>query len=172
MINLHSSLTSLFLFPLLFSLVACGSPAAPGGPQASAPPALEGSSKPAKGQARAAISSREATHEVDVAQRYAPSQRQARAPSQSELYAVVTADPDPAARRAAIDGLGDDLSASSELLRALGADEEPVVRRWAALALERRANPALASALRQAAISETDLAVRHILERALTRTGG
>jgi HEAT repeat protein len=109
---------------------------------------------------------------VDVAQRYAPSQRQARAPSQSELYAVVTADPDPAARRAAIDGLGDDLSASSELLRALGADEEPVVRRWAALALERRANPALASALRQAAISETDLAVRHILERALTRTGG
>ncbi|MGE0712268.1 MAG: HEAT repeat domain-containing protein [Planctomycetota bacterium] len=69
-------------------------------------------------------------------------------------------------RRAAIDQAGDD---AAPLLRALGSDPDPIVRRWAALALERIARPALSASLAQVASGERDPAVRHILERALRR---
>jgi len=80
-------------------------------------------------------------------------------------------------RRAAIDRYAEgpaDSSAEGDepLLRSLNTDPDPVVRRWAALALERRASPALASALRQAHAAEPDRAVRAILARALRRAEG
>jgi len=80
----------------------------------------------------------------------------------------------PADRRAAIDRYraapGDDPVAAAEpLLRSVGSDPDPVVRRWAALALERRAEPALAPALEQAWASEPDGVVKEILARAVRR---
>ena len=49
-------------------------------------------------------------------------------------------------------------------------DPDPLVRRWAALALERVNDPSLAPAIRQALSGESDPTVRHVLERVLRFT--
>jgi hypothetical protein len=77
--------------------------------------------------------------------------------------------PDPAARRAALDQWTRADRDHQPVIDALFTDPDPLVRRWAALALERRAGgadadrvgPAVAQALR----AERDPAVRSILSR-------
>jgi hypothetical protein len=151
------------LFPVLFILSACGSPGAPGEPQALV-------SANATGQVAAATTHRVAAPQVArVLIAPQPTAHAPRDQTQRSLRAVVASDPSPAKRRAAIDRLRSDAAGTDELLRSLNSDDDPVVRRWAALALERRAEPALAPALQQAAISESDPKVQHILERAIER---
>ncbi len=73
----------------------------------------------------------------------------------------------PATRRKAIDDYARGEGDSRPLLEALYADPDPIVRRWAALALARRADPGLASALQQAACSEPEAAIQRILTEAV-----
>ena len=54
------------------------------------------------------------------------------------------------------------------LIRTLLSDADPLVRRWSALALERRPpSPTIEGGIRQALIGESDRAVRAVLERTL-----
>ena len=85
------------------------------------------------------------------------------------LRRTLQADPDPAARRAALDQWTRTTRDQQPVLDVLFTDSDPLVRRWAALALERsasaeaaaRVGPAIAQALR----AERDPAVRSILSR-------
>lgn len=83
------------------------------------------------------------------------------------LVQILRGDPDPRARRAALDRCGGELD---PLLEALVNDGDALVRRWAALALERAVSRADAAsrvrpALAQALCTEPDAAVRAILSR-------
>jgi hypothetical protein len=130
------------------SLVACGPPR---GPQAASAPAA------------AAV-----TSAAPVASAPAKVTPGGNADEQRAL-AAVTADPDPARRRAAIDDYANGARGADPLLQSLASDRDPLVRRWAALALERRATRDLSPALRQALAAERDPAVENILTRALSR---
>lgn len=86
----------------------------------------------------------------------------------ASLRRTLKTDPAPAARRAALDQWTRADRDHQPVIDALFTDPDPLVRRWAALALERRASadvdrvgPAVAQALR----AERDLAVRSILSR-------
>ncbi|MCO5172200.1 MAG: HEAT repeat domain-containing protein [Planctomycetes bacterium] len=84
------------------------------------------------------------------------------------LVIALRADPSSDVRRRAIDvylrrvGQG---ASPEPLLEACACDRDPLVRRWAALALAASPDPALAARLGALAVSEPDPAVRAILER-------
>lgn len=86
----------------------------------------------------------------------------------TSLRRTLKTDPDPSARRAALDQWTRADRDHQPVVDALFNDPDPLVRRWAALALERgasadadRVGPAVAQALR----AERDPAVRSILSR-------
>lgn len=133
---------------LTASLVACGPP------QGSRAASLTATTA-------APVESRVRTTEVAVA---------GNADTNTErALAAVSGDPNPAQRRAAIDQVANGSSETEPLLRSLASDHDPLVRRWAALALERRARRDHGPALRQALASERDPAIENILQRALAR---
>lgn len=156
------------------TLVACGPPR--GGPQAAtlaagvqpaptAAPAAEGSA-PARvaagalrlnGLAPASLATRPTTSQ-GAARSEVPQDEASRA-----LLETIRGDQDPARRRAAIDRWTEGARPLEPLMDAVFADKDPLVRRWAALAIERRARPEHAPALLQASRSEPDPAVRRIL---------
>lgn len=176
---------------ILFSgtLVACGPPG--GGPQAAgfrSAPALPNtlSTPAAAAQAgAAAFVGDPASHPVRLpvqASVPAPPDRPARAgiePLSSadleqearsrELLDTIRTHADPAVRRAAIDRWTDEPRPLAPLIEVVFADKDPLVRRWAALAIGRKATRAEQPALRQASRSEPDPAVRRILEQAAAR---
>jgi len=91
----------------------------------------------------------------------------------ASLERVVTTlrgDPDPDRRRRAIDAYARHVAstgASDEpLIEAVATDLDPLVRRWAALALASAPTPDLRRRMRLLAASERDPVVRSILERA------
>jgi hypothetical protein len=125
---------------LALGLVGCGQPARPARARATVAPAVI--------DARVAI--------VDDAT--------------LELRRTLDAGASPDARRAALDRWTDDgARGTDELVRTLFTDRDPIVRRWAALAIERVARPELAATLRQAEAAERDAAVRSILARVIRR---
>lgn len=170
---------------ILFSgtLVACGPPG--GGPQAAGfRSASARSNTPAAAPAGAAtMVAAPASHPVQVpAQAPASPARSARAgiePLSSadlqrearsrELLDTIRTHPDPAVRRAAIDRWTDEPRPLAPLIEVVFADKDPLVRRWAALAIGRKATRAEQPALLQASRSEPDPAVRRILEQAAAR---
>lgn len=87
-----------------------------------------------------------------------------------QLVTALRGDPDPDERRRAIDAYArrvtTDCESSEPLLEAVATDLDPLVRRWAALALASAATPDLRPRLRALAASERDPVVRSILERA------
>lgn len=91
----------------------------------------------------------------------------ARAPLE-RLVIALRADPSPEVRRKAIDhymGRVGEGASAEPLLEACASDFDPLVRRWAALALAAAPGPDLAARLGALAVSEPDPAVRAILER-------
>ena len=103
-----------------------------------------------------------------VGQVAAPATAAPASPEERDLLATLHADPISAQRRRAIDRYApsDDVA---PLLMAASSDNDPIVRRWAALALERKATHDMSPALRQAAAAEPNPVVRQVLERALRR---
>ena len=97
-----------------------------------------------------------------------PGEREQEDRTRALLHTIRT-DPDPAVRRAAIDRWTDETRPLAPLMDAVFADPDPLVRRWAALAIGRKAGKQDQAALLQASRSETDPAVRRILEQAASR---
>jgi hypothetical protein len=85
------------------------------------------------------------------------------------LVTSLRGDPDPDQRRRAIDAYArrvvTDAASVEPLIEAVATDLDPLVRRWAALALANAATPDVRPRLRLLAASERDPVVRSILER-------
>jgi HEAT repeat protein len=86
-----------------------------------------------------------------------------------DLLTTVETDPDPAARRRAVDALAARGSDPQALARTLFSEQDPVVRRWTALALDRMGGAEAADVVRQALTLEQDPRVRGVLERVVAR---
>jgi HEAT repeat protein len=84
-----------------------------------------------------------------------------------ELERRIAADPDPSSRREAIDSYATPSAEADPLLDSVFGEPDPLVRRWAAMALAREARPQQIPALRQAIPAERDPAVKRILQQAL-----
>lgn len=88
------------------------------------------------------------------------------------VVTALRAHPDPDVRRRAVDVYVERVlkgESSEPLFEACAADPDPLVRRWAALALTTTPSEELRPRLALLAASEPDKAVRSILERALPR---
>jgi len=85
-----------------------------------------------------------------------------------ELEQTLLSDTNPSARRGAIDKLSALPESEDALIRTLISDPDPLVRRWSAMALERRPpSPTVESGIRQALVAEANGPVRAVLERSL-----
>lgn len=98
----------------------------------------------------------------------APQAEQGQDADRLELEQTLLSDTNPNARRGAIDKLSALPESEDALIRTLISDPDPLVRRWSALALERRPpSPTVESGIRQALVAESNGPVRAILERSL-----